>query len=406
MKQNQLEKYAQLIAEVGANVQKGQYVIIRAEVALENFAVLVAEKCYERGAKKVIYEWTSSKAKRVEYNNASTDSLSEVLTFEEEYSKFSSVHFPILIWIDGEDPDGLNGVDAKKVAQIRSARGKILHRYREMTEDKAQWCIVGYPTEEWARKVFPGDERAKEKLLEQILHCARADSENPIEAWEKHEKDLKARCEYLNTLNLRSLHYTSERGTDLTVGLIPGVKFLAGGEKTLDGIDYQPNIPTEECFTSPMRGKAEGVVYASKPLVYNGQVIRNFKVVFKGGKAIDVSAEEGEDVLRSILSLDEGACYLGECAFVPYRSPINDTGILFFNTLFDENASCHLALGRGFQNLYPGFENMTVDELLEKGINNSISHVDFMIGDETLNITGTDQDGKEIPIFENGSWAF
>jgi 5,10-methylene-tetrahydrofolate dehydrogenase/Methenyl tetrahydrofolate cyclohydrolase len=221
-----------------------------------------------------------------------------------------------------------------------------------------------------------------------------------------HEKDLKERCAYLNSLHLKSLHYTSSNGTDLTVGLIPNVIFLGGGESTIAGVFYQPNIPSEECFTSPMRGQAEGVVYASKPLAYQGQLIDNFSVRFHEGKAVEVKAEKGLAALESILTLDEGSAYLGECALVPFDSPINQTGLLFYNTLYDENACCHLALGRGFTNLYPNFEKYSEEQLHGFGINKSLSHVDFMIGTADLEIVGTCADGKEVVLFHNGTWAF
>ena len=245
-----------------------------------------------------------------------------------------------------------------------------------------------------------------EKLWEAILFTSRALDGNGIANWDVHDKNLKKKCEYLNSLRLKKLHYTSSNGTDLTVGLIPGVIFEGGGEMTLTNIYCQPNIPSEECFTSPMRGEAEGIVYSAKPLSYAGQLITDFWVKFEKGKAVDVGAKTGEEALRSILSLDEGSAYLGECALVPYDSPINNTGILFYNTLFDENAACHLALGRGFTNLYPDFEKYTEEELHSFGINKSSSHVDFMIGSKDLNIVGTTEDGREVAIFKDGNWAF
>lgn len=408
MEEKLLEAYADLIVKIGANVQPGQYVVIRTNVELEPFASLVARKCYQVGAKQVFVHWQSALMDRVDYEEGKIENLSEVPSFEEAAHKFMADYTPILIWIDGEDPDGLKGINANKVATIKAAKYKVIGKYRKAQENKAQWCIAGAPTKAWARKVFPdfSEEDAVEALWKEILKTARAENGNGIKEWEKHEEELKERCAKLNSFHLTSLHYQSKRGTDLTVGLIPGVIFLGGGEKTDDGKFFQPNIPSEECFTSPWRGKAEGIVYATKPLVYNGQVIRNFSIRFHEGKAVEVKAEEGEEVLKSILTLDEGASYLGECAFVPFHSPINDTGILFYNTLYDENASCHLALGRGFTELYPGHEKYSEDELLKRGINSSLSHVDFMIGDETLDITGTDENGKEIPIFRSGAWAF
>lgn len=403
-----IDAYADLIVKTGANVKPGQYVVIRTNVSQEKFASLVAKKCYEAGAKQVFVHWQSALMDRVDYENGDIENLKQVPSFEEECHKFMATYFPILIWIDADDPDGLKGVDASKVAAVKAAKYKVIGKYREAQNNKAQWCIAGAPSEAWAKKVFPNlsTEEAIEALWKAILKTSRAENGNGIAEWEKHEKDLKSRCQHLNSLHLRKLHYQSKTGTDLTVGLIPGVIFQGGGEKTLDGKIFQPNIPSEECFTSPKKGEAEGVVYASKPLVYNSQVIKNFHIRFHEGKAVEVHAEEGEEVLKSILSLDEGASYLGECALVPFHSPINDTGILFYNTLYDENASCHLALGRGFEELYPEFQKYTSDEIHKFGINASLSHVDFMIGDEYLDITGTDEDGKEIPIFRHGEWAF
>ena len=323
-------------------------------------------------------------------------------------AKLLAKHTPILIWIDADDPDGMKDLDSAKMARVKAEKYKVIGKYVEARQDQAQWCICGYPSKAWAEKVFPQykGEEAMEHLLEAILETSRALDGNGIENWNRHEEDLKKRCAHLNSLKLRKLHYTSEKGTDFTVGLIPDVIFLGGGERGKNGFFFQPNIPSEECFTSPKRGEAEGIVYASKPLVYQGKVIENFSIRFHEGKAVEVHAEKNEDVLKSILSLDEGASYLGECALVPFDSPINNTGLLFFNTLYDENASCHLAIGRGFNSLVPGYENMSDDELFKLGINRSMSHVDFMIGDETLSIVGTTEEGKEVQIFKDGNWAF
>lgn len=408
MKEELLQEYARLIAKVGANVQEGQYVVIRTDVSQEKFAALVSNECYKLGAKRVFVHWQSAKLAKVDYNNCDIEEMKQVPSFVEECHKFMAKECPILIWLDADDPDGLHGVDSSKVAEIKKANQKVLFKYREAQEGKAQWCIAGIPSIEWARRVFPklDDERAMDALLQAILMTARVEEGKSIDNWNRHEEDLKKRCSYLNSLNLRKLHYTSTTGTDFTVGLIPGVIFQAGAEKTIGGVEFQPNMPTEECFTSPMKGEAEGIVIASKPLVYNGKVIEDFSVRFHEGKAVEVHSKKNEDTLRSILDLDEGSAYLGECALVPYHSPINQSGILFFNTLYDENAACHLALGRGFVELVPGFEEMSKDEIKEKGINSSSSHVDFMIGDEHLKIIGITDDNREVKIFENGDWAF
>lgn len=408
MKEELIEKYAELIVKVGANVQKGQYVVIRTGVFEEDFAAIVSRKCYEAGAKRVIVQWQSSKLDQVDYLFGQEDDLKHVFPFEEQAAKFMSDELPVLIWLDGDDPDGLKGVDATKVAKIRRARYLVTGKYREASENHHSWCIAGVPSLPWARKVFPGmaDDEAVEKLWEAILTTSRCIDGNGIENWKRHDEDLKARCNYLNSLNLRKLRYHSGNGTDFTVGLIPGVRFAGGSEKTVEGQVYSPNIPSEECFTSPMKGEAEGIVYSSKPLSYQGQLIEDFSVRFHEGKAVEVKARVGEVALRSILTLDKGSAYLGECALVPYHSPVNETGILFFNTLYDENAACHLALGTGFPELYPDFEKYTDDEIRSFGINKSQSHVDFMIGSKDMEIIGITADGKEVAIFKDGDWAF
>ena len=327
---------------------------------------------------------------------------------EKGFQEFFTKDLPVFIYIDSEDPNGLHGVKPAKLAKVKAGRYAQIKDLVEARENKYQWCIAGAPSIPWAEKVFPDIPKmqAYEKLWEAILKTSRAEDGNGIANWQKHDAELKKRSDYLNTLNLVSLHYTSKNGTDLTIGLIPGVAFLAGGEKTIAGTYFQPNIPSEECFTSPMKGAAEGIVYSAKPLSYQGQLIEDFFIRFHEGKAVEVHAAKGEGALKSILTLDEGSAYLGEASFVPFDSPINQTGLLFFSTLYDENACCHLALGRGFTELYPNFEKYTEEQLHGFGINKSLSHVDFMIGSADLNIVGTTADGKEVQIFQNGTWAF
>ena len=245
-----------------------------------------------------------------------------------------------------------------------------------------------------------------EKLWEAILYTSRADGD-AVAAWREHNADLKHRCEYLNGLNLRELRYKAPNGTDLTVGLIPEAMFMAGAEDTLGtGITYNPNIPSEEVFTSPMKGKAEGIVYSTKPLSYRGVMIENFSLRFEGGKVVEVHAEKNEDALKTMVNMDEGSAMLGECALVPYDSPISNSGIMFYNTLFDENAACHLALGDGFTSTIRDYDKHSLEELREMGVNSSMIHEDFMIGCPELDITGISADGSEIQIFKNGNWAF
>ena len=315
---------------------------------------------------------------------------------------------PCKIYLISEDPDALEGIDQQKYAKAMAMRSKTIKPIRAKMENKYQWCIAAVPGKKWAKKIFPNERpgKAEELLWEAILTTSRV-NDDPIAAWDAHNADLLKRCDYLNSLGIKSLHYTAGNGTNLTVGLIPEAIFQGGGENALgSGIYFNPNIPSEEVFTSPMKGEAEGIVYSSRPLCYNGVLIDNFWIRFEGGKAVEVGAEKNEEALRELIKMDENAPYLGECALVPYSSPIRESGLLFYNTLFDENAACHLALGRGFTNLLRGYENMTEEEAHKMGINDSIVHEDFMIGTADMCITATTHDGKEVKIFENGEWAF
>ena len=314
---------------------------------------------------------------------------------------------PCTISLVSSDPDGLKGINQNKIAKADQKSWPIVKPYYDQMENKQQWCIAAVPGAAWAKKVFPGLPKGKaiEKLWEAILFTSRADKD-PIAAWEAHNEDLRDRCDYLNRLGIAELHYKGDNGTDLTVGMIPEGLFLGGTDTTIGGVSFDANIPSEECYTSPMRGKAEGVVYATKPLSYNGELIENFWVRFENGKAVEVHAEKNQALLEQMISMDEGAAYLGECALVPVDSPISESGILFYDTLFDENAACHLALGMGFTNTIRGFENKTVDECRDMGVNDSMEHNDFMIGYEGLDIDAVTRDGKTVPIFRRGRWAF
>lgn len=408
MKKSTMQKYARLVAQKGVNVQKGQEVVVNASLDQPEFVKMVVEECYRKGASKVMVEWSYQPLTKLNYRYRSVKTLSTMENWEVEKLKNRVEKLPAMIYIESDDPDGLNGVDQSKVAKSQQARYPIIKPLRDQMENKYQWCIVAVPGEAWAKKVFPGERvnKAVEKLWNAILYTARADGENPVEAWNDHNADLKKRYDYLNSLGIKSLHYTASNGTDFTVGLIDDALFLGGSETTLGGVEYNPNIPSEEVFTSPMRGEAEGIVYATRPLSYRGQLIDNFSIRFENGRAVEVHAEQGEDLLKQMISMDEGASYLGECALVPYDSPIRNSEITFFNTLFDENACCHLALGAGFENCIKDYEKYTLEECEKKGINDSMIHVDFMIGSEDLNIVAITRSGEIVPIFRNGNWAF
>lgn len=407
MKKTVLKNYAKLIAKTGVNVKSGQDVIIRAELDQPEFVAYVAEECYRAGARNVRVEWSHQPVSRLNAIYQSEDTLAEVAPWQEEKLRDQSLSLPAVIYLESADPDGMNGVDAHKVSSASMRRFPKIKPYRDAMENKYQWCIAAVAGKNWAKKVFPKEKNAQaaeEKLWEAILRCSRAEG-NPVGNWNEHNKNLSERCRILNELHLKKLFYRSSNGTDLTVGLMPEGVFAGGGETTLSGRYFNPNIPSEEVFTTPRRGLAEGVVYSTKPLSYQGQLIENFHLRFADGKVTEAAAEKGEEVLKKMLAMDEGASYLGECALVPFDSPINESGLLFYNTLFDENASCHLALGRGFSMCVKGYENYSDEKIKELGVNDSMIHVDFMIGARDLSIEGETEDGARVPIFVNGNWA-
>lgn len=408
MDKNKLRSYAELIARLGVNVQPGQEVIIRSEPEQMEFLEMLTEQCYLAGASKVTVEWRCQVLQKLDIKYQSDEVLGRVEPWEEQRLKEKSEKLPANIYLDSDDPDGLAGIDQDKWAKAQQARYKVTKPYRDAMENKYQWCVAAVPGVKWARKVFPGldDETAVEKLWEAILKCSRAD-EDPMEAWRAHNARLKARCEWLNSLKLRRLVYKSEMsGTDFNVGLIPQMLFMGGAEGLPDsGVLYDANIPSEEVFTTPMKGDVEGLAVATRPLSYRGVLIENFSVRFEKGRAVEVHAEKNEEALRLMIAMDDGASMLGECALVPYNSPIRESGILFYNTLFDENASCHLALGDGYSSCLEDFEKYTLEETRALGVNESMIHEDFMIGTPDLCITGITEDGREVPIFVNGDWA-
>ena len=407
MKKTVLREYARLIIRCGANVQKGQEVLIHADLDQPEFVKMVVEEAYKAKAREVTVLWNYQPLQKIHTRYQSVKTLGEVKEWQKARQQHYCDALPCRIYLMSEDPDGLKGVNMKKMAQARKLSYPILKPYIDARENKQQWCIAAVPGAAWAKKVFPGLPKGKamEKLWEAILFTSRV-TDDPILAWQQHNADLKARCDYLNSLGIDSLHYTADNGTDLTVGLIEESRWRGGGDTSLQGIYFNPNIPTEECFISPKRGQAEGIVYSTKPLSYHGQLIEDFWMRFEGGKVVESGAKKGAELLATLIAMDEGAAYLGECALVPEKSPIAESGLLFYNTLFDENAACHLAIGMGFADTINDFQNKTLEECRALGINDSMVHEDFMIGCATMDIDATTRDGKVVPIFKNGNWAF
>ena len=407
MKKTVLREYAKLIVRCGVNVQKGQEVMVYADLDQPEFVQLVVEEAYKAKAKKVIVEWNYQPLGKIHTRYQSVKTMGTVAEWQKARRQYMVDTVPARIHLISEDPDGLKGMNMAKVAKARQMTYPILKPYADQLEGKQQWCIAAVPGTAWAKKVFPGmrTSQAIEKLWEAILSTSRV-NEDPVAAWEQHNADLRKRCEYLNNLGIESLHYTADNGTDLTVGMIPEAIFCGGAEVSRLGITFNPNIPTEECFISPMKGKAEGIVYSTKPLSYQGQLIDEFFMRFEGGKVVESGAKVGAELLETMLNMDEGARYLGECALVPQASPICQSGLLFYNTLFDENAACHLAVGMGFADTIRDHHSKTLQECRELGVNDSMIHEDFMIGCDTMNIDAHCADGKIVPIFRNGNWAF
>ena len=407
MKKTVLRSYARLIARCGVNIQPGQEVFIEADLDQPEFVQMLVEECYKCKAKKVVVDWNYQPLQKIHYRYRTLTTLGKVENYEQARWQHYVDTIPCRIYLISEDPDGLKGINQEKMAKAQQKRYPIAKPYRDALENKYQWCIAAVPGKAWAKKLFPElrASAAVEKLWAHILATSRVD-EDPIAAWEAHNQDLHDRCAYLNGLHIEKLHYTSANGTDFTVGMIPEGRFCGGSEKSLQDIVFNPNIPSEECFISPKRGEAEGIVYATKPLSYQGQLIDGFWIKFLQGKAVEWHADVNNELLTKLITMDEGSAYLGECALVPYDSPIRKSGILFYNTLFDENAACHLALGMGFADTIENFHEKTLAECRALGVNDSMIHDDFMIGSQDMNIDAVCADGKTVAVFRNGNWAF
>lgn len=407
MKKTVLRAYARLIAEVGARVQKGQDVVIEAELDQPEFVTMVADACYHAGARKVTVTWKHQALEKLAIRRESVRTLRTV----EDWERAKLQHYVDTLraasTCSAKTRTGCAASAPQRwPAPARGATASLsptATRWRGATSGASRPC----PGAAWAKKVFPHEtkSRAVEKLWEAILHTCRV-HDDPVAAWDAHNADLQARCDYLNSLGIETLEYRASNGTHLTVGMIPEAQFCGGGEYTIGGSYFNPNLPTEECFISPKRGEAEGIVYSSKPLSYQGQLIEDFSIRFEHGRAVEVHARTNEALLQKLIAMDDGAAYLGECALVPYDSPINQTGILFYNTLFDENACCHLALGMGFIDTIRDYPNRSLEEMRALGVNDSMIHEDFMIGTPDLAITAHCRDGRSVPVFRDGTWAF
>ncbi|MGM9919810.1 MAG: aminopeptidase [Bhargavaea sp.] len=403
-----LDKYAELAVKVGVNIQPGQPLYIGASTESAEFVRLVTKKAYEAGARHVVVDWQDDEISRLRYEMAPEDSFSDfpawIPKMREELVGMNAAFMNIV----SQSPDLLKGIDPTRIANFQKAAGQALESYRQAVQsDKVSWTVIAAPSKAWAAKVFADlpEEDQVPALWDAIFKAVRADADDPVEAWKKHDETLHEKAEHLNKKKYSKLHYTAP-GTDLTIGLPEGHIWAGAGSINAQGASFMANMPTEEVFTVPHKDRIDGFVSSTKPLSYGGNIIDNFKITFKDGRITEVEAEQGEDVLKHLIEADEGAKSLGEVALVPHSSPISTSGLLFYNTLFDENASNHLAIGSAYAFCIEGGKEMDSNELKKHGLNQSITHVDFMIGSDKMDIDGILEDGTAEPVLRGGEWAF
>lgn len=403
-----LSRYAELAVNVGVNIQPGQQLYIAASIEAAPFVRLIVKKAYETGAKQVYVDWNDDEVSRLRFELAPEDSFSEFPSWKVQEREQLAEQGAAFISVMSQSPDLLKGIDSKRIAASQKAVGQALSKYRQYVQsDKISWTVVAAPSKAWAKKVFPNvpEEEQVSTLWEAIFKAVRADLDQPVKAWAQHDELLHTKVDYLNEKKYTKLHYSSP-ATDLEVALPEGHLWCGAGSVNEKGDAFMANMPTEEVFTVPDKTGVNGFVSSTKPLSYGGNIIDGFKVTFENGRIVDVTAEQGEDVLKQLVETDEGSHYLGEVALVPHQSPISDSNILFYNTLYDENASNHFAIGSAYAFCLEGGKKMSQEELAAHGLNQSITHVDFMVGSAEMDIDGILPDGTREPIFRNGNWAF
>lgn len=406
--QRNLEKYAELAVKVGVNIQKGQTLVINTALDSAEFVRLVVKKAYEAGAYNTIVNWSDDIVSRTKYDLAPDEAFQEYPEFRAKEMIDLAENGAAFMSIVSSSPDLLKGVHPERIANFQKAAGKALSTYRKYIQsDKVSWTVIAAPSQKWAEKVFPNEEPevSIQKLWNAIFKATRVDLDNPVEAWKKHDQTLHEKVNYLNAKRYKMLHYKAP-GTDLTIELPEKHLWVGAGSVNEKGYEFMANMPTEEVFTVPHKTGVNGTVASTKPLSYGGNLIDNFSVTFENGRIVAVKAEEGEEILKRLVDTDEGSHYLGEVALVPHNSPISQSNILFYNTLFDENASNHLAIGSAYAFCIEGGKKMSSEELAENGLNESITHVDFMIGSAEMDIDGINADGSREPVFRKGDWAF
>ncbi|CEG25631.1 aminopeptidase [Bacillus sp. B-jedd] len=405
--QTRLEKYAELAVKVGVNVQPGQTLVMNATLDAVDFVRAATKKAYEAGAYNVVVNWTDDTVSRLKYELAPEESFNEYPKWRAKEIEDLAENGAAFMSIVSSSPDLLKGIQPQRISNFQKAAGTALANYRRMIQsDKVSWTVIAAASPDWAAKVFPDAPESEqvEKLWDAIFTAVRVDSEDPVLAWKQHDETLHEKVRVLNEKHFKFLHYKAP-GTDLTIELPKTHLWVGAGSINEQGVEFMANMPTEEVFTVPLKTGVNGVVASTKPLSYGGNIIDNFSITFQNGKIVDVKAEQGEEILKRLVETDEGSHYLGEVALVPYDSPISQSNVLFFNTLFDENASNHLAIGSAYAFCIEGGKKMNSEQLAEAGLNESLTHVDFMIGSAEMDIDGITEDGQSVPVFRAGNWA-
>ena len=404
---NLLQKYARLIAEVGVGTRKGHTVTVNISVDQAPLARLIAKEAYNLGAVEVIILWNDEGVSKEFLLHADEERLETVskwkLAQQDEFIDLKASRISVV----SNDPAAFAGVPSERISTFQSTMGKALMPTRLATQsNQLSWTVVAAASLGWAKKVFPelNDEEAIDALWNQIFKTTRVYEEDPVAAWMKHDETLRTKADEINAEQFDALHYTAP-GTDIVFGLPKNYHFEGAGSDNARGEFFMANMPTEEVFGAPDRNRVDGTIVSTRPLSYAGTIIDGMKFTFKNGKVVEFSAEKGQKVLEDLLNTDEGARYLGEIALVPDPSPISQSGLTFFNTLFDENASNHLALGSAYAFSIEGGTQMSEEELIKAGLNRSNVHVDFMVGSDKINIDGIRKDGTRVPLFRNGDWA-
>ena len=404
---NRLNGYAELLLRSGVNLQKGQMLVVECSVERADFARLCTEKAYGMGCSEVLVRWQDDFVARSRFLHAADAVFDKVHPWDADFYNGISAQGAAFLAIRAGDPENLAGVDASRIRRAQTASGRALAPFREReTSNAFPWCVCAAAGKKWAEKVYPGfsENEAEERLWRAILKASYSDRGDALENWKKHSDELHKRTKKLTALRLKTLHYKNALGTDLHVELPEGHFWAGGDEKCKNGVMFSANIPSEEVFTLPKKTGVNGVVYASRPLSLNGNLIEGIRFELKAGKIISVRADRGEAILRDAVAIDAGASYFGEVALVPYDSPISNEKTLFYSTLFDENASCHFAFGEAYPCI-EGAENMSRAEIEARGANFSVTHVDFMVGTPDLTIIGETADGRAIDIFRAGNFA-